>query len=547
LAPGERFVEWLCRPAFPGKLVEPMSEPRTLGPYRLERLLGQGGMGAVWAARHVRTGRPYAVKVLLPEQGRDRTAIARFRREAEALAAVGHAHIVPIHDHDEGPNGEWFLAMDLLEGEDLAHRLARTGPMPWRSAIALLDPILGAIEAAHAVGLVHRDLKPSNVFLARQAGTAEEKPMLLDFGLARGEGQAEVARAKVTATGTVLGTPAYMSPEQARGAPIDGRSDLWALAVILFEMIAGRAPFEGPTLTAILLAVVTAPRPRLDHLGHPVPEALEIVLDRAMAKEPEARFADVRAFRAALAQITGATLPSAPMRMPTQPMSVRSDASLAPTFAAAPSAGHAPTTRVSVPRAGTGGAVIAIGALLTLLAAGGAGAVLLFGMHAPPPPAPISLRAPPTSTAAPPAEVTPPAPAPPEPPSVAPPIAPAPAPPPPSRAARPRGEHREPHEPEPAAPSVLAAPVPSEPPPASGPPPALVAATERMGEGDFDGCLRELEHAGTSAPILGARMNCALRTGRRRDLEGACELLHRHHPSHAYTSTCDSLLATLAP
>ena len=549
-----------------------MDAPRTLGPYRLERLLGQGGMGAVWAARHVRTGRAYAVKVLLPEQSRDRTALLRFRREAEALAAVGHAHIVPIHDYDEGPGGEWFLAMDLLEGEDLASRLARSGPLPWTAAIALLDPILGAIEAAHAAGLVHRDLKPSNIFLARQAGTGEEKPMLLDFGLARSHGAAaEVARAKVTATGTVLGTPAYMSPEQAQGAAIDGRSDLWSLAVILYEMIAGRPPFDGPTLTALLLAVVTATPPRLSALGREVPEALEGALERAMAKAPEQRFSDVRSFREALSRAAGRSLGAAPLAPGLPPTLDRLAASLAPTVQATPS--HAAVATPPPPSSAAAGpgryaVLLAMLVFLPTLLAGAFAIDLLLRMPTDPdapglnPPAapPVAL----STTASPPdappavAVTSPAAPAPsaPDLPDAPEPAAAASEPSPPARSGRAvaLASRRAPGVAPPVpAPPVPAPPVPAPPsPPAAaappaGPPPEMVAAAERMGEGDFDGCLRALAPAGTSAPVLGMRMNCAYQAARRHEVEATCALLHRHHPRHAYTSTCDHLLDALPP
>lgn len=519
---------------------------RVVGAYRIERSIGQGGMGAVYVGRHARTGRSYAVKVLLPEHASRKDALARFRREAEALGAVGHAHIVAIHDYDETPDGLWFLVMDLLEGEDLAHRLHRSGPMPWRDAVALLDPIVSAIDAAHRAGLVHRDLKPSNVFLARAPGAAREVPMLLDFGLARAL-EPEGEQNKVTATGTVMGTPNYMSPEQAQGTALDGRSDQWALAILLHEMIAGRPPFVGPTLTSTLVAVMTAPRPRLSDAGIAVPEGLEQVLDRALAKAPADRFADVASFRAALAQITGVTLPGAPMSMPSErlpatmgiPLATAPTAavaSLAPSVPTLPMAGATPAPPVRVPWMA---AVIAAGAVLSIGLVALAASFAIRDRGVEPIAAPAAPIAAPPVAHPPVAEVAP----------VAPPPEPAVTPPPAEvpaavtrRRVRAHGDAAPTEEP-----VEAAAPVPPSEPTttgaAAGPPPALVRATERMAESDFDGCLRELEHAGTSAPILGARMNCALRTGRRSDLVAACDLLHRHHPSHAYTRTCDTMLS----
>ena len=161
------------------------------GTYRIEARLGAGGMGAVYAARHVRTAKPYAVKVLLPELAARKSALERFRREAHALAALGHAHIVQIHDFDETPDGLAFLAMERLEGEDLASRLRR-GPLAHEVALALADQIASALEAAHGIGLVHRDLKPGNVFLAQVAG-AGERAVLLDFGLAKSLAEQEAS------------------------------------------------------------------------------------------------------------------------------------------------------------------------------------------------------------------------------------------------------------------------------------------------------------------------------------------------------------------
>jgi serine/threonine-protein kinase len=560
---------------------------RVLGSYRIERVLGQGGMGAVYVGRHARTGRAYAIKVLLAAHAGQTDALKRFRREADALGAVGHAHIVAIHDYDETPDGLWFLVMDLLEGEDLAHRLSRRGPLPYREAIALLDPISSAIQAAHRVGLIHRDLKPSNIFLARMPGEEIERPMLLDFGLARALDERPGEASKVTATGTVLGTPSYMSPEQAQGQALDGRSDLWALAVILFELISGRPPFDGPTLTSILVAVLTSPRPHLRDRGVDVPDALEQVLDRALAKTPAERYPDVGAFRDALAQIAGlvrrteppTSLAVAPTQaMTTQPGPAPTPSARPPAISggelyaatlAAPSA-VVPVTAV-VPRAGAsaGGrptAWIATALIASFLVFGGGAvalAMVLFGRSFAAPAVARSVSSPPvltdgahhpspaTSDAALDAAVDARTDARTD--TTAEPLLVAEAEGDPSA----EGERRE----IPAArrdrlvrarsSAPVEAPIEASPPsgapavdeaPMTGPPPALVRATERMGEGDFAGCLRELEHAGHSAPILGARMNCALRTGRRSDLEEACALLHQHHPRNAYTTTCDTLL-----
>jgi serine/threonine protein kinase len=267
---------------------------RTLGGvYRIERRLGAGGIGAVYAATHARTGRKYAVKVLLSDVAMKPGAAERFRREAEALAALGHAGIVQIHDFDTADDGAQFLVMDLLEGEDLAARIAREGALRWEDALRVLEEIASALGAAHAVGLVHRDLKPGNVFLARRPG-AGERATLLDFGLAKNVAAVEDVR--LTATGAGLGTPLYMSPEQARGDEVDLRTDVYALGCILFEMLTGAPPFDGPTLTAVIARILTDPPPPVSRsTRHPVPPGVDAVVARALAKDPAERYASASA------------------------------------------------------------------------------------------------------------------------------------------------------------------------------------------------------------------------------------------------------------
>jgi serine/threonine-protein kinase len=275
-------------------------EGRELGAYRLGRRLGAGGIGAVYAATHVRTGRAYAVKVLLPDAADDATSAARFRREAEALAAVGHAGIVAVHDFDVTDDGVAYLVMDKLEGEDLDARLAR-GPLSLATTQDLLHQVGSALATAHDAGILHRDLKPSNVFLARRPGMPE-RAVLLDFGLAK---LMEGEHAKLTATGATMGTPMYMSPEQAQGLPVDRRTDVYALGAVLFECLTGRPPFDGPHVTAILAKVLTAPPPRLRDWNPELPRALDDVIARALAKDPSERPASVPALVAAVNEAIG--------------------------------------------------------------------------------------------------------------------------------------------------------------------------------------------------------------------------------------------------
>ncbi len=267
---------------------------RQLGSYRIETRLGAGGIGAVHRATHVRTGRAYAVKILLPESAIEPRAMARFRREAEALAALGHASIVAIHDFDVTSDGIAFLVMDLLDGEDLSDRIARA-PLGQSQALRIFDEVAEALATAHEAGILHRDLKPSNVFLAQRPGAAE-RAVLLDFGLAKMIGGDEHGR--LTASGATMGTPMYMSPEQAQGLEVDVRTDVYSLAAILFEMLTGTPPFTGPTITAILSKVLMNPPPMMRSIEPGVPDSLEPVVRAALAKNSDERPRSVRTFQA---------------------------------------------------------------------------------------------------------------------------------------------------------------------------------------------------------------------------------------------------------
>ena len=276
---------------------------RVLGKaYRVERALGAGGVGAVFEAVQVRTGRRYAVKVLLPEIAMREGAAKRFRREAEALAAVGHSGIVQIHDFDTEDDGTQFLVMDLLEGEDLATRIAREGALDLPFALRVLEEIGAALGAAHELGIVHRDLKPANVFLSRRPG-APERATILDFGLAKNLAGPSV---HLTATGVGLGTPLYMSPEQARGEDVDLRTDVYALGCILFEMLTGNAPFTGATISIVIAKILTEEPPLVSALAkRPTPPALDQVVRTALAKSASDRYPSARAFLDAVHRAAG--------------------------------------------------------------------------------------------------------------------------------------------------------------------------------------------------------------------------------------------------
>lgn len=265
--------------------------------YRLEAVLGAGGFGAVYRARHLVMDRAVALKLLHGGLARDDGIRERFLREARTLARLQHAHVVGVHDCGVTSEGEVFLAMELLTGEDLASRLERVGRLAPASAVTLVEAALEGLAAAHDAGIVHRDLKPANVFLARE-GTLE-RVKLVDFGISkRGEGE------HLTRTGVLLGTPVYMAPESfALGtSAVDARADLYAVGVMLFEMLTGGLPYVASSYEGLVVKIATEPPPLLSAFVSVSPE-LVAVIERALAREPAMRFSDARAMQRALSRV----------------------------------------------------------------------------------------------------------------------------------------------------------------------------------------------------------------------------------------------------
>ena len=254
------------------------------GTYRIERVIGKGGMGRLYEAHHARIGRRFAVKVLVEAHRERREATRRFEREADVLSRIDSGHVLDVVDVLAVPDGRTAIITSLLEGEDLQRRLDRTGTIPAAEAVALARMVCRGLAAAHAVGVVHRDLKPSNLFLtAGQGGGTTLK--ILDFGVAKLTDEREVTKA-----GVVLGTPAYMAPEQARGShDADERSDLYAVGAVLYRMVTGRMPYDGRDATETLRQLLAGPPARPRSLRRDVPEALEQVIQLAMAREPAER------------------------------------------------------------------------------------------------------------------------------------------------------------------------------------------------------------------------------------------------------------------
>jgi len=269
--------------------------------YLVERLLGVGGMGYVVRAKQIFTDQPVAVKLLLPERAQDRAVVARFLREARAAAKLKSAHVCRILDVGLLDDGVPYIAMEYLEGSDLGAQLQEHGPLTPREAVACVLQACDAVAEAHALGIVHRDLKPRNLFLARREGGAASIKVL-DFGVAKIL-DPDSERLQLTSDGAILGSPAYMAPEQMMSAKhVDQRADIWALGVVLFELLGGRTPFAAPSVNATCARVLTQPAPRLKDLGVAVDAGLEEVIARCLAKDRERRFPSVAELVAALAR-----------------------------------------------------------------------------------------------------------------------------------------------------------------------------------------------------------------------------------------------------
>jgi serine/threonine protein kinase len=265
-----------------------------LGSYEIIGALGAGGMGEVYRARDLNLQREVAIKVLPALFVEDPERLGRFEREARALASLNHPNIATIHGLERA-NGATFLIMELVSGETLADRIAR-GRLPLDEALPLALQIAAALEAAHEKGIVHRDLKPANI-----AVTSEGKVKVLDFGLAKALGDeippAEVSHSPTmsfggTRAGVILGTAAYMSPEQARGKAVDKRTDIWAFGCVLYEMLSGKPAFGGETVTDIVAAVVQN-EPDWQALPPNTPAAVRSLVRRSLKKDPSQRLHDI--------------------------------------------------------------------------------------------------------------------------------------------------------------------------------------------------------------------------------------------------------------
>jgi serine/threonine protein kinase len=286
---------------------------RMLGRYRLETLLGRGGMAEVWRAVDTKLGRPVALKVISADHAADRSFVERFLREAKVVASLEHPNILPVYDAGED-EGRPFLVMPFLDGGTLRDRL-QGRPVLLGVAAGWIGQLASALDAAHEAGVLHRDVKPANVLIGKG-----DRLFLADFGIARMLGSG----AGLTGTGMVVGTPIYMAPEQAQGHPASPASDRYSLAVVAYELLAGRPPFDGESPLSLMHQHVSSPAPALSTCVGGLPAGLDAVFATALAKEPEARHRTCEEFAGAIALfvptgIAGAALSGPAATAPTIP------------------------------------------------------------------------------------------------------------------------------------------------------------------------------------------------------------------------------------
>ncbi|MEB2324595.1 MAG: serine/threonine-protein kinase, partial [Sorangiineae bacterium] len=345
------------------------------GKYRLTRLLGKGGMGSVWEGVHTSLGTRVAVKFIEAEYAESAEARSRFQNEARAAAALTSKHVVQVYDHGVMDDGRPYIVMEFLAGEPLDQRLDRQGRLGLEETTRIIHQVCRALAKAHEAGIVHRDLKPENVFLVWDDEDRADIVKVVDFGIAKFT-DGVTGASSATRTGSLLGTPNYMSPEQARGLrSVDFRSDLWSVGVITYRCVVGELPFNGEAIGDLLVKICTAPLPRPSTMIGGLSPAFDAWFERALAREPGQRFSSAAELADSLAAVSGAQLRSA---APTPPPTAGPGAGPYPSAlkSGLPALTHAPTTLTpfSARRPNRRGWALGIGGGVLVL---GLGAVLI--------------------------------------------------------------------------------------------------------------------------------------------------------------------------
>jgi len=271
------------------------------GKYRIVRLIGEGGMGAVYEGENIRIHRTVAIKVLHAGVAENQDAVQRFEREAQAAGRIGSEHIVEVLDLGNLPAGDRFMVMEFMDGDSLSARIQKRGRLTAQETFPIARQILEGLTAAHGAGIIHRDLKPDNVFLLKRRGGHADFVKLLDFGISKFSALSGESGFSMTRTGAVMGTPYYMSPEQAKGAKgMDHRADLYAVGVILYECVTGRVPFNADTFNELLFKIVLETPQPIDQVVPDSDPAFNQIIQRAMAREPSARYQTAKEFQEAI-------------------------------------------------------------------------------------------------------------------------------------------------------------------------------------------------------------------------------------------------------
>ncbi len=361
-------------------MADPYLGREVAGQFRVIEKIGSGGMGAVYKAEQPEMRRFVAIKILHSRYLSRKDLVTRFKREARAMSHLSHPNTARVFLYGQLEDGACYFVMEYLEGRNLAQTVRREGPMEPMRAINVMIQACGALEEAHRAGIVHRDLKPENIFLTSQGGI-DDFPKLLDFGLAKvSERQMRPGSLILTQEGMVFGTPEFMSPEQARGETLDGRSDLYSLGVILYELLTGKLPFDAnQPMEYIQRHIKETPIPLSERApDREFPPGLEDVLMRTLAKKPEDRFASAAEFANALKMVARGQVMTGAMRAISMSAPPNEASAAAPTeprsSASAASTDPAPAPVPSVAPPKTPWLILGLGALLAAI---GVGALVL--------------------------------------------------------------------------------------------------------------------------------------------------------------------------